>query len=445
MTNKETTSVLVIGMGPVGAATAFGLKNRGYNVTLVDRFDVPAVVRTALEAGEPTVDVQFGEVLGGAVDLSMNGYNALKHLGLYDELMAQPHFDIDHLMFHEMNGDDPIEHFNTRAKNKLGYFLRETIHGVIARACNKARIPILTSKKLISLTQSAENVTAEFHDGTVITTDLVVGADGIHSTTRQLLFPAHPKAQFYWVGYVGVFPKGKIVDGRELHLDKDIGLYTDAARGRNIFAGHTSSDRGAWYLLEFRDQPKEIGPDETWKPFSDLPRESAALADAVAEWGAPENMVRCIRHSLRITPVNVYDLPDLPSLHSGRVVLVGDAAHGTIPTIGQGLNTGLEDAATIADLFGEFDVGANHATVFKMYDEIRLNRVHKVARESRTVGSQLKASSELQAYIGRYIMRIVFAVFSFFGVGDGYVNYNYRSDYDRVVSSHLSSKSKQSA
>ncbi|KAJ3078565.1 hypothetical protein HDU99_000517, partial [Rhizoclosmatium hyalinum] len=160
--------------------------------------------------------------------------------------------------------------------------------------------------------------------------------------------------------------------------------------------------------------------------------ESALLADEVASWGTNANVVKCIRHAKRIAPVNLYDLPDLSSFHKGRVILVGDAAHGTVPMAAQGLNQAIEDGGVLGDLLGHFQ-DTDYKRAFELYDQIRVPRTHMCASNARGTWNRMKADNAIQAKIGRFMMRLVFTIMRIFGKDDEMFYHDFRDDVSAAV------------
>ncbi|KAJ3116442.1 hypothetical protein HK100_001065 [Physocladia obscura] len=445
MVFEDMPSVIVIGAGPVGAATALGLQQRGFDVRLFDRIDLTAAMQEAQRSKQATVRVEFSETPGGGgVSLSRNGLTALETLGVLEPVLRCPHVPVAHFSMMKADGTDPINHFALRHKAaSVKQFLRHTLHTPILKACSDAGIKITVSKKLVHVVEIDGGVRAEFADGTVATADFLIGADGIHSVTRRIVFPETPKPKFWSIGYIGVFERGQVVDGVPVECDEVMGLYNDQVSGNFIFTTDCSEKYGSWMIMQVDKGPaNDQVEDDEWRPYTDLPTESKKLAGVVEGWGVPQSMVNCVRFANRITPVSIYDLHDMSTFSKGRVLLVGDAAHGTIPTIGQGLNTGFEDAAVLSDLFAEFpasNAAENYKTVFELYDKIRLPRVRAIYLSARDVGTRMKAKSEFQARVGRFMMRTVFSLLSLFGVGDVGV-YDYRKDVEKVLSEYRATK-----
>ncbi|KAI9349124.1 hypothetical protein BDR26DRAFT_853028 [Obelidium mucronatum] len=422
---------IVIGSGPVGLSTAFGLKKQGFEVAVYDRFTVDSAVSEARQQ----VKVMFGETQGGAVSLYQNGMAALQNLGLLESVLESPHIEVSDFTMCKMDGSDPIPHYYNAGKPSI-QILRSDVHTPIMKACNFAGIRTFLSKKLVGLEQSKDSVLVRFEDGTVDTADFVIGADGIHSVTRQLIFPEAPKPTLWCMGYIGVFSRDTVVGGDTLGFNKDMKIYSDPLTGNMVFCGHCSDKYGAYFILQVNEEGKEKAHlDSSWRPYSDLPKESTKLAGVLESWGLPENVVAVVRHSLRITPVAIYDLPNLPTFHKGRVLLVGDAAHGTVPASGQGLCSGLEDAAALMDLFQAFSPN-QYETVFKLFDKARIPRIKKIYASARDVAARMKAGTPLKAAIGRFMMRAVFGILSHIGRADEIVNYNYRTDVEKVLSEY---------
>ncbi|KAJ3029375.1 UNVERIFIED_CONTAM: hypothetical protein HDU68_012342 [Siphonaria sp. JEL0065] len=417
-------TAIVIGAGPVGAATALGLARQGFQVTMVDRVDMFERIKEAALTGS-SVDLTFGETRGGAISLVPNGLIALETLGLKDQVLGQPHHAIKkQMVFFKMDGSDPINHF---AAEDNWQFLRNNLTTAIATAATAAGVKFLTSKKLVDVVQAAESVTAIFQDGSTLTADILVGADGIHSTTRRIVFPEAQKPKFWTTGYITLFSYPE-----ELKLSCELATFQDNVTGNIVFLSKTSKNTGGLFILEGENPDRDGSTDSDWRPYSDLPGEAKKLAEVVKEWGATPEVVELVKLSTRITPVAIYDLPLMDSTHKGRVVLVGDAAHGVCPTIGQGINTGLEDAAALADLFAAFSP-EDFLTVFKLYDQARKPRVKKICENALDVAKRMKDGSPFKAKVGRFIMRSVFYLLPKIGAMEDFGTYDYRKDVQKVI------------
>lgn len=195
--------------------------------------------------------------------------------------------------------------------------------------------------------------------------DLVVAADGVRSTVRARLFPGvapRYSGSTSWRAVVaGTRPDGRLVQAW--------------GPGTEFGALRVSETELYWYGY-FRHPEGAVFPDElaaarerfaTWAPW---------VRDLVAATPAG----RLMRH-------DVYHLPGgLPAFVSGRVVMVGDAAHAALPTAGQGAASALEDAACVGRLIAApVRAGAGLAAALAAFDQARRPRCRQIARASAMI------------------------------------------------------------
>ncbi|KAJ3289599.1 hypothetical protein HDU79_003903 [Rhizoclosmatium sp. JEL0117] len=422
--------VAIIGAGLSGAVTAIALKRQGFEPTLYDKVDPIEKLKESLRNGEYN-GIQFGE-LGGAIVLMSNGLKTLKHLGLLEPVLQLQEYPILEMYFMLIDGSDRITKNHTKAGEMDAIaVLRSKLHHTLMQAVGNAGIKSYGGKKIKDLVQTSDDVTVHFEDGSNVIADFVVGADGIHSITRRLLFPEAAKPEVVGTGYVGVVDLGTRPDGVVVDYEHRIGIYGDPLNSRFIFTSRCGKNVGDIKIFQM-DPTKPFDSGEDWRPYTDLPKESALLADEVASWGTNANVVKCIRHAKRIAPVNLYDLPDLPSFHKGRVILVGDAAHGTVPMAAQGLNQAIEDGGVLGDLLGHFQ-DTDYKRAFELYDQIRVPRTHMCASNARGTWNRMKADNAIQAKIGRFMMRLVFTIMRIFGKDDEMFYHDFRDDVSAAV------------
>ncbi|KAI9329939.1 hypothetical protein DFJ73DRAFT_964118 [Zopfochytrium polystomum] len=481
-------SAIVVGGGPVGATAALMLRAVGFaSVTVYDRVDVRV-----------TVPPFFGDV-GGSISIYGNGLRCLRRLGVLDQVLAASSDGAPVMRFMLMDGSDAIARDAVSAKSgelPPVQILRSALHSILMKEVAARGIRVFTAKKLVGFSQhyGDSGVVARFEDGSSAAADILVGADGIQSRTRRVLFPDHPKAAYLASGHLGVFDRFKPVSDdpdpsddvdylkpdsnkipnnnsnpadsikqppRVLNFDHPMGLYSNPLAGSLIFAVHCGTDFGAWMVMEFESDPEAAVDknDDSWRPYSDLPKEASRLADVVRQWNAPQSVVDAVRHANRISPVSMYDLPDLPVLYKGRVVLIGDAAHGTLPTLGQGFSQGLEDVCALGEALTAFSsspssfpapasapapanappppttspLQINYPAAFSVYSTVRLPRVHKIAAMSRAVATRMQASSPVGMKIGRFVFKGIVKIRNFFGWNDDVIAYDYRPDLKAAI------------
>jgi 2-polyprenyl-6-methoxyphenol hydroxylase-like FAD-dependent oxidoreductase len=189
--------------------------------------------------------------------------------------------------------------------------------------------------------------------------DLVVAADGLRSAARKVIFPASPEPV-----YAGV------TSWRIVVSVPSAGVLAGETWGRGKIFGMATLADGRIYCYATAVAP----------PDGRIPDEKAQLRTLFAGWHEP--IPSLIEAADTVLRTDIRCLPSLPPrFHSGRTVLLGDAAHAMTPNLGQGGCQAIEDAVVLA-----YEVGrAPVARALPAYSAARRDRTASVAARSRRI------------------------------------------------------------
>ncbi|KAJ3066645.1 hypothetical protein HDU99_003776 [Rhizoclosmatium hyalinum] len=413
---------IIAGSGLVGAATALALHQVGIQSTLYDQVDL---VQATLASNGLPVAVEFGDS-GGSVLLGSTALRVLRELGLLDEVLASAHpSPVSH--YFKIDGTSAIALDVVNAVKNSGETdptLQTPVQILRSKACYRAGIRTFTGKKLVAYNETEQGINVQFADETFATGDFLVGADGIHSATRRSIFGDSCKAEFTGViGHIGVVR----IKEHNIALKETCAFYIDRNKKQMVCTFKMSEELAAVQVMTFNEPQPVVG--EEYRPVPDLPKESTRLADLLAEWGVPKNIESMMRNSFRISPAAIYDLPDLASYHKGRVIIIGDAAHGMVPNAGLGLLTGLEDVGVLLELFRRFKEPKELPQVFSLYSQLRVPRGHEAAKRSRDMAKQYYSGSQI---VGHFMLRVAFFLLNYNLVKVHSV-YDFRDVVDKAV------------
>jgi 2-polyprenyl-6-methoxyphenol hydroxylase-like FAD-dependent oxidoreductase len=233
--------------------------------------------------------------------------------------------------------------------------------------------------------QRGEEVSATLTDGTAFDADLVVGADGIHSRMRELLFPGTPKPMLTGQGcWRAVVQRPDDIDCAHVYV------------GGPVKAGVTPVSQQEMYLFLLQHVP-----DNPRMPEERFP---ALLAEQLRGFGGALGNIRDgLGSSSRINyrPLEKLLLP--PPWHKGRAVLIGDAAHATTPHLASGAGLAVEDALVLADLLSS-DLPLGDALT--QFTARRYDRCRMVVENSVRLGEleMARVAGEEQAALQRSSM-----------------------------------------
>ncbi|KAJ1539778.1 hypothetical protein HK405_012433 [Cladochytrium tenue] len=404
--------VLVVGAGVSGPILALALKKAGHAPILVDRFD-PA----NLASGNGGA-LDFGDV-GGGFTLLHGSLRFLRELGLLEEVRAISFNRSSHFAWCRMDGNiiykwDVVAHKNEDDLRHTAQILRSSLHRLVMTRISREGIPVWIGKTLASVdTLDSSKVVAHFSDGTSAAADLLIGADGMHSAVRRSVFGAHLVAKpdgMY--GYLGVTTYDKSDTWADIAT---VRFFTSAQLQKRLVFCRVSETQAFWEITEFGTQSFR-GDDGAWRPTtgSDLPAEIARLAFLVKSWGAPQYVVDAIARSHRLTPLAIYDAPRLDSFSSGRVVLVGDAAHGVPPHLGQGLTMAYGDAAVLSEALSLFP--DDHERAFRIFNKLRVPHAHAMSDRTHKFAAQNFPVSTVARWTGELSTKVTAAVFNYFNL-----------------------------
>ncbi|KUJ08217.1 FAD/NAD(P)-binding domain-containing protein [Mollisia scopiformis] len=240
----------------------------------------------------------------------------------------------------------------------------------------------------------ATNISLTFKDGTTATADVVIGCDGVHSVIRKYLLGAdHPavglKNHDAWQWIRRSVPAEEVMKLNERLLSYvpifcGHGAYmnclpTHFGKTLNVAVVQISKDSRLTVSSEkdgVQETPDIITP-EAFSHWTKDARDIATLAlrDPSTEW-------------------KLEDHDPAPFYSRGRICMIGDAAHATMPFNGQGAAQSIEDAALLTALFEHVTKLEQVEKALGVYDELRRPRTQKIAELSRQFGRMYAFAEE---------------------------------------------------
>ncbi|MDI1347496.1 MAG: FAD-dependent monooxygenase, partial [Pseudolabrys sp.] len=205
-------------------------------------------------------------------------------------------------------------------------------------------------------------VDIKFADKPPVTADIMIGADGIHSTVRAQLFGAERPRFTGCVAYRGLVPAEKL-SGLDLPVEQQIWM----GPGKHFVHYFVQTKK----LVNFVCLIDRDGwTKESWTEPGDV----AEVRAAYEGW---HEQVRSIIASVDETFVwGLFDRAPLPRWSVNRVTLLGDACHPMLPFLAQGAAQAIEDGATLAAVLDGAD--GDIAAALQRYERLRLPRTARI-------------------------------------------------------------------
>ncbi|SCF88216.1 FAD-dependent monooxygenase [Streptomyces sp. Ncost-T10-10d] len=326
--------VLISGAGIAGPALAFWLNRYGFAVTVVEK------ARTLRDGGYP-------------IDVRGTALEVVRRMGILPRL-RDVHIDLRRLTFLEGDGSQVASvNPHTVTGGVAGRDL-EVRRGDLTDALHTAvrdDVEFLYNDSIDTLDQSGHGVDVTFHGGSRRTFDMVFGADGLHSRTRELLFG--PEAQFH--RYLGYCFAGFTMRNT-FGLFRETTLWNTPGRAAALYAVGDDDEVHAFLNFAHLEPPFHAFRNP------EAQRDLVAAVFADAGWEVP-GMVAAMRDADDLF-FDVVSQIRMPCWSSGRVALVGDAAYSPSFLTGQGSSLALVGAYMLAGSLADRD----HAAGFAAYE-----------------------------------------------------------------------------
>jgi salicylate hydroxylase len=334
----------IVGLGLGGAAAAAALTHRGCDVTI---FEQASEVR---EVGAGVAIWPSTSRLFGRIGLA----ETLDHIGVRAKQF--PSHDAKGSQFARAPtvGDDGAP---TR------FLHRADLLQVLSNMLPTSRLRL--GRRCAQAADEGQCARLTFEDGSSETFDVVLGADGIRSVVQHAVVPQAPPIFSQLAAYRGLIP-----NGADLALDDGM-LWTD--RRRYIVTYPVAGGR----LINFVGVvPASGSPEASWS----LRGSPEALAAEFEGWDP--RICRIIGAVTETFLWGLYYRDPLPRIVSGRVALLGDAAHPMTPHAGMGFGQAIEDGFALAVLLA----GATAPEApdrLRLYEALRLPRTSAVQAITR--------------------------------------------------------------
>ncbi|KAK3671807.1 hypothetical protein LTR78_008352 [Recurvomyces mirabilis] len=350
----------IIGAGLCGLALALFLKKHNIDSTIYE-------LRTS------------GQISAGAIMLSPNALRSLDAIGVYDRIKSKGYHFRD-LTFRndEHKVSDAYEMGNA---DKYGYdalrIYRQVLLDELKAMVREAEIEVHYDKRFSHVVSEDEkSITFAFKDGETKSTQMLVGADGIHSAVREHIQP-NVKARFDGVMALTCAIATKDIKFPFEPYSTPVSIHGPAG----AFVLAAQNPEGAQMLggIQYRTHDRTRAEwDALWH---DKPQLLSIMRQGNANWNA---MVQSALDAIPLDTISIWAFHSVPHLESwkskaGKVVILGDAAHATPPAAGQGINQGFEDVHSLSLLIAARKSHDQWVTYLDRWQSFRSERVERVS------------------------------------------------------------------
>lgn len=337
----------IIGAGIGGLTAGIALKQAGYDVTIYERV-------TKLRPA------------GAGISLWSNGVKVLNRLGLGHEIAAiggemnrmeyRSHKD------EALNNVDLQPLFSTVGQRPYPV-ARTDLQEMLLAAFGPQNVHL--SMKCTAVEQTDKDATAIFADGSRVTSDLIVAADGIHSIIRAYILGESLSLRYAgyvnWNGLVPADPSLCEADNWVLYVGE----------GKRASMMPVGGDRFYYFFGVPIPIGSQTAPEDR--------REE--LAGYFSDWPEP---VQHLIQKLDPADSNRLEISDIDPpkrLVKGRIALLGDSAHATTPTLGQGGCQAMEDALVLSQFLMTTNISV--ADALERYEQARKSRTAQLVMKAR--------------------------------------------------------------
>ncbi|MEB3100958.1 FAD-dependent monooxygenase [Ferviditalea candida] len=375
MSNLQEVQFIVVGGGIGGLTAALGIAETGRSVHVLEQAP------------------EFGEV-GAGIQLAPNATSVLSRFGVMDKISEFAVFPKRLVMMDAITGNElSALELGEAFLEKYGYpyivLHRSDLHKVLLDACRASdKITLLTNQSVENVEDLGDKARVTLADGTSCTADAVIGADGLWSKTRRMFSDDEPVCSQY-VAYRGTIPMTEMMAQTQTNMD-DVIMWI----APYLHLVQYPVRRGELYnqVVVFKSF--------RYKKDSD-------------DWGTPdeidEHFGKCcqpVRHAVSFISRQrrwpMYDREPIGNWSSGRVALLGDAAHAMLQYLAQGGCQALEDAACLTNSLHEH--GDDLAKVFASYQQDRIPRATSVQVKGRIWGNILHTEDPIAILLRNSIM-----------------------------------------
>lgn len=339
--------ILIVGGGIGGLTSAIALRRKGHQVDVIERDPHWSVYGVGI--------IQQGNVV-----------RAMAELGLIDDYIDAG-FGFDRVQVYIPTGqcvaDIPTPRLVDRYPGNVGIG-RRALQTVLGNRTKAAGATVRLGITVGSLEDDGAGVSVTFSDGSTGRYDLVIGADGLYSQTRSMIFPDAPKPEF----------TGQSVWRYNLVRTPDV-------IGLQAYEGQTGIG-----LVPLSDQLMYmyVTTPEPGNPWYEKSQLAATMRSKLA--GVPSPAITALVSQITDDDEVVYKPLEWLLLegpwHKGRVVLLGDAVHATTPHLGQGAGMAIEDALVLAEELAAADAPE---AALAAYRARRFERCRYIVEASRAI------------------------------------------------------------
>jgi 2-polyprenyl-6-methoxyphenol hydroxylase-like FAD-dependent oxidoreductase len=367
--SKAHCDVLIQGAGIGGLTLAIALQQRGYKVKLLER---------AAELAE----------VGAGIWMAANPMQIFARLG-FEKKVIEAGWAVKLVRLQDSKSGEIQTTNLSRIAQKFGF---ETI------ALHRAVLQRLLFEQLeagsvrfgcevASLTQSGEQVTVSLSDGSSWVAAIVVGADGFSSQIRRMAGLGGEKRYSGSSSYRAIARGAHILPAEAAHE-----AYEIWAKGCRVGFSKINATDYYWYMTF--DAPAGATSSAS---------ESKAHAETLFHAHFPQ-WIGLLRETRTddILRTDLSDLKPLAHWSSGRIGLIGDAAHATTPNLGQGGAMAVEDALTLADAFQ--NLGLDPAA-WNHFEQVRRKKVEWTVSTSWSIGKICHLGNPLLRFLRNTALR----------------------------------------